>query len=128
MTGTDNVDHVEIMFDDQPVEVDVKHIEPRRRSPMPEQPRLDVIDRQRLFEQRVLAQIDLADRQIIRRTPVGMHAAKHIWRERTFGSDDGRIRVARSLSRFACQNCDLQCPCHVAVFRRWLVKGGASYL
>jgi len=36
---------------------------------MSEKTRLDVFDLDRLFEQRVVEQVDLADRQVVRRAP-----------------------------------------------------------
>ena len=36
---------------------------------MPEQPRLDVFARQRLAQQRIVEQVDLADRQVVGRPP-----------------------------------------------------------
>ena len=41
---TDDVDHVQIIVFDQPIEMDVKEIQSCRRSPMPEQPRLDMFE------------------------------------------------------------------------------------
>ena len=84
MPGAGDVDHVEVVFLDQPVQVDVEEIEARRRSPMPEQPRLDVLFGQRLLQQRVVVEIDLADRQIVRGAPVRVDQRplgirQHIW-------------------------------------------------
>ena len=84
----DNVDHAEVVLDDQPVQVDVQEIEARRRAPVPQQPRLDVRHRQRDFEQRVLPQVDLTDGQIVRRPPVGIHARHQVGRQRG-GVDQG---------------------------------------
>ena len=56
---------------DQPVEVRVDEVQARRRAPVPEQPRLDVLGAQRLAQQRVLAQVDLRDREVVRRVPPG---------------------------------------------------------
>jgi hypothetical protein len=39
---------------------------------MAEQPRLDVLDRQRLAQERVVEEVDLADRQVVGRAPVGV--------------------------------------------------------
>jgi hypothetical protein len=46
-----------------------------------EQPRLDVLRPQRLAEQGVLLQIDLANCQIIGRLPVAVQALEAVWIE-----------------------------------------------
>ena len=61
---------------DEPVEMHVDEVEAGRRAPMAEQARLDVFERQRLVEQRIVEQIDLPDRQIVRGAPVGIHQAE----------------------------------------------------
>ena len=43
---------------------------------MSEEPRLDVLNAKRLAEQRVVEQVDLADGQVVRGTPVGIHLAE----------------------------------------------------
>src|SRR3984885_9221365 len=81
MAGTDDVDHVEIIVLDQPVEMDIEEIESRRRSPMAEQTWLDMFELERNFQQRIVLQIDLPDRKVIRRTPIGVHFPQQIWRQ-----------------------------------------------
>ena len=61
MPGAGNVDHVEVVLLDQPIEVDINEVQTRCRSPMAEQPRLDVLLCQGLLEQRVVVEINLAD-------------------------------------------------------------------
>src|SRR5665213_243480 len=78
VTGSDDIDHVQIVVLDQPVEMDIEEIQPRRRAPMTKQTGLDVLKRQRCFEQRVILQIDLPDRKIVRRTPIGVHLLEKI--------------------------------------------------
>ena len=73
MTGAGDVDHVEVMLPDQPVQVNVDEIQAWRRSPVAEKPRLDVILCERLLEQRVVVEIDLADRQVVGRPPVRIY-------------------------------------------------------
>src|ERR1700722_21032529 len=58
VSGTGDVDHVEIVLLDEPVEVDVDEVEARRRAPVPEETRLDVLLLQRLTQQRIVEQID----------------------------------------------------------------------
>ena len=64
-----DVNHVETELLDDPVAVDVDEIQPGSRAPVPEQPRLDVLQPQRLFQQRIVEEVDLADRQIIGGAP-----------------------------------------------------------
>jgi hypothetical protein len=47
---------------------------------MTEQTGLDVLKRQRCFEQRVILQIDLPDREVIRGAPVSVHLVEQIGR------------------------------------------------
>ena len=72
VAGTGDKDHVEVARPDQPVQVRVDEVQARRRAPMPEQPRLDVVTGERLPQKRVVVQIDLADRQEVRCPPVGI--------------------------------------------------------
>ena len=72
VAGTGDEDHVEVARPDQPVQVRVDEVQARRRAPMPEQPRLDVVTGERLPQKRVVVQIDLADRQEVRGPPVGI--------------------------------------------------------
>jgi hypothetical protein len=60
--GAGDVDRVQVLAADHPVHVDVDEVEPRGRAPVAEQPRLDVLDPKRLAQQRVVEQVDLADR------------------------------------------------------------------
>ena len=79
----------EIALLDDPVEMDIDEVEARRRAPMAEQARLDVLDLQRLAQQRIGQQIDLADRQIIRGAPPGVSAigAGLLEADRSYSSD-----------------------------------------
>src|SRR6516162_3520978 len=70
MPGARDVDHVEIVLLDHSVEVNVDEIQARRCSPMAEKPGLDVVLCERLFEQRIVIQIDLADREVVGGPPV----------------------------------------------------------
>ena len=47
MAGTDDVDHVQVVFLDQPVEVDVEEVQSRRRAPVTKQSRFDVLELER---------------------------------------------------------------------------------
>src|SRR5262249_15335051 len=50
--GTDDVDHVQVIAPDDTVQVDVQHVQAGRRAPVPQQPRLDVLPLERLFQER----------------------------------------------------------------------------
>ena len=62
MPRADDVDHVQVIPLDDPVEVDVEHVQARRRAPVTEQSRLDVLAAERPLQERVVEQVDLADR------------------------------------------------------------------
>ena len=72
MARPGNVDYVQLVSFDQTVQMDVDEIEPRCRPPVPQQSGLDVFQSQRLFEQWIIEQIDLAYREVVRRPPVGI--------------------------------------------------------
>ena len=55
----DDIDHVQAVLLDQPVQVHIQQVQARCRAPMAQQARLDVFDLQRRFEQRVGLQVDL---------------------------------------------------------------------
>jgi hypothetical protein len=69
VTRPRDVEHRKIASDDRAVQVRVDEVQPRGRAPVAEQARLDVVEGERLPEQRVVEQIDLADRKVVRRTP-----------------------------------------------------------
>src|SRR4029450_7421254 len=50
--------------------MNVDEVEARRCPPVPEQPGLDVFLGERLSQERVDVEVDLPDREIVRRTPV----------------------------------------------------------
>ncbi len=50
VAGTGNVNHVEVILLDDPVQVDVDEVLPRCRAPMPQQHVLHVRERQRLLK------------------------------------------------------------------------------
>src|SRR5205085_5236622 len=79
--GAGDVDHVEVARLDDPVEVRVDQVEARRGPEVAEQPRLDVPRGERLLEQRIVVEVDLADRQIVRRPPVRVDPAELLRRQ-----------------------------------------------
>ena len=75
------IDRVEVARLDDAVQVRVDEVQPGRRAPVAEQPRLDVLEPQRLAQQRVVEQVDLADRQVVRRPPVGVDQVELLYRQ-----------------------------------------------
>ena len=67
---------------DHAVQVHVDEVQARRRAPVAEQPRLDVLARERLAQQRVVEQVDLADRQVVGGAPERVEIAELRSRER----------------------------------------------
>ena len=70
MARAGHVEHVEVARPDRPVEVRVDEVQAGRRAEVPEQARLDVLGLERLAEQRVVEQVDLPDREVVRGPPV----------------------------------------------------------
>ena len=81
MPRAGQVDHVGVGVLNQAVQMHVDEAEAGRGSPVTQQPRLDVLRPQRLAQQGVLLQVDLADRQVIGRLPVPMHVLQTVWIE-----------------------------------------------
>src|SRR5262249_39513983 len=67
---------------DQPVQMDVDEVQPRRGPPVAEKPRLDVFLGQRLLEQWVVVEVDLTDRQVVGGSPVGIDQREFLVRQR----------------------------------------------
>src|ERR1700730_2663968 len=82
MSGADDINHVEVVFFDQPVQVNINKVKSGGGAPMPEQTRLDVLEPERGFEQRVVLQINLSDGEIICGAPIRIHLFQQIGRQR----------------------------------------------
>ncbi len=82
MARTRHIQHVQVVLADDAVEMRVDEVEPGRRAPVTQQARLDVRQLQRLLEQRVVHQIDLTDREIVRGPPVGVEPCQIFRAER----------------------------------------------
>ena len=80
--GPGDVDRVQIELFDQAVHVDIDEVQPGRRAPVAQQSRLDVLELERLAQQRILVEIDLADRKVIGGAPVGIDLAEFFRGER----------------------------------------------
>ena len=76
VAGTGDVDHVEVMLLDDPVQMRVDEVLARSRAPVSQQQLFHMLQLQRLPKQRVVAEIDLADGQVIRGPPVGIDLAE----------------------------------------------------
>jgi hypothetical protein len=78
VTGTGDVEHIQVILLDDPVQVDIDEVLTRRRAPVPDHQRLHVGRFQRLFQQGVVVKIYLADRQIVGGAPVGVHLVEQL--------------------------------------------------
>ena len=82
VAGADDVDHIQIVLLDQPVQMHIEEVQTRRGAPMAEQARLDVAALEGNLEQRIVLKIDLPDRQVIGGAPIGIHLFEQIGRKR----------------------------------------------
>jgi hypothetical protein len=81
MPGAGNVNHVEVVFFNDPVQVRINEILPGRRAPMSEQHVLHIRECQRSLQQRVVVEIDLSNGQVIGGSPVGVDLLKQFCRK-----------------------------------------------
>src|SRR6266542_6357036 len=105
MPRTANINNIEVELLDQAVEVHINKVQSGRRTPVTEQPRLHMLEFQRFAQQRIGEQIDLSNREVIGRTPVGVHLAQLSWRKWLAGEGEtGRTgRCSRSHGKsFSC--------------------------
>ena len=79
--GPGDVDHVQVVLGDQPVQVGVDEVQARRGPPVAQEPRLDVLLGQGLLQQRVVVEVDLADGQVVRGPPVRVHEREFLVRQ-----------------------------------------------
>ena len=96
MPGARDVDHVEVVLLDDPVQVHVDEVLTGRRAPVPEQHVLHVRERQRALQQRIVVEIDLPDRQIVGGAPVRVHPVEQVRRERGGLHDKGFLELGES--------------------------------
>src|SRR5262245_45457839 len=78
MAGTADIDNVEVTSLDDPVQVDIDEIQPRRCAPMPQQTWLDMLGFQRLTKQGIVEQINLPDRKIVRGPPISVETRQFL--------------------------------------------------
>src|SRR4051794_19470551 len=72
VSGAGDVDRRQIALEDGPVEMRVEQIQPGRRPEVAEQTWLHMLGRERLLEQRVVEEVDLPDREVVRSPPIGV--------------------------------------------------------
>jgi hypothetical protein len=75
---TRNVDDVNVVFLNQAIEMRVDEVQSWSRAPVPQQPRLDVLELQGLAQQRIVVKINLPYGKIVGRTPVRVQLAQFI--------------------------------------------------
>ena len=98
MPRAGDIEDLEAAGADEPVEVGVDEVQPRGRAPVAQKPRLDVGERQRLAQQRFVEQVDLADREVVGRAPIGMQGVqigigeRRIVHKRRGGNHGGHTR------------------------------------
>jgi len=92
VAGTGDEDGVEIVLFDEAIEVDVNEIKPGRGAPVAEKPRLHMFPFERLFEERIVVEISLADGQVIGCAPPGVYFAQEAGVKRAFGGGWTRPR------------------------------------
>src|SRR5207247_8840989 len=81
------VDRVQVALLDHAVGVGVDEVDARRRAPVPEQPRLDVLELQRPLQERVVQQVDLARGDVVGDAPVGVDEAQLLRLQRSRPGD-----------------------------------------
>ncbi len=97
VAGSGDVDRVQVTLPDGTVHVHIDEVEARRGAEVPEQARLDVLCHEGLFQERVGEQVDLPDREVVGRAPVGVDQSQFVCRERSFDCGLGGLgfRVRR---------------------------------
>ena len=99
VAGAGDEHHIEIPVSDHPIQVRVDEVEPGRGAPVSKKSRLDVFWTERLSEQCVVEKIDLANREVVGRSPVGIDLAELFWCERAHRSTLRRMRTGQSCLR-----------------------------
>src|SRR5579864_1018007 len=82
MSRASKKNHIEIVFLDQAVQMDIDKRKSGARSPMAEQTILDVLRLQRLGEQRVFAKVDHSQTEIVAGSPVDFRLAQFFCTQR----------------------------------------------
>ena len=79
VAGTGDVEHIEVILFDDPIQMHIDEVLTRRGAPVSDHQRLHVRQLQRLSQQGVVIEIDLADGQVISGPPIGIDLAELIW-------------------------------------------------
>ena len=80
---TEDIDGIESPVADHPVHMRVDEVQPRCRSPVAEQARLHIFGPERVFQQWVVEQVDLTDRDVVRGPPVRVNEPRICRRQHT---------------------------------------------
>ena len=81
VTGTGDVEHVQVILLDDPVQMHIDEVLARRRAPVSDHQRLHMRQFQRLAQQRIVVEINLSDGQVVGGAPVGVHLAQLVGTE-----------------------------------------------
>ena len=90
MAGTGDIDHVQVVFFNDAIQMHIDEILARRGAPMSHHQRFDVRLCQLFAEQRIVVQIDLAHRQVIGGPPIRIDAAERLRRQHALSVAFGR--------------------------------------
>ena len=82
MTRSGNVNDIKVPLADRSVKMHVNEIESRSGAPMTEKPGLYMFRFQRFLEQRIVHQVYLSDREVVRCTPVCIDCLEFLLRKR----------------------------------------------
>ena len=61
VTGTSDIEHIQVILLDDPVQVNINEILARCRTPVPDHKRFHMRQFERLFQQRIVVEVELAD-------------------------------------------------------------------
>src|SRR5579884_2490178 len=82
MAWSGQEDRVQVVLPDQPVQMNPGECKPRACAPVSEEPVLDVLRTERLFEQRIVPEINHPQRKIVAGAPVCVGSAQFLGIER----------------------------------------------
>ncbi len=74
-------EHVEVVLLDDPVQVDIDEVLARCRSPVPDDEWLNVRQFERAPQQRIVVQVELTDRHVVRGPPIRVHLVEQLGRK-----------------------------------------------
>ena len=78
MPRAGDIDHIEVVLLDDPVQVDVDEVLPRGRAPVPEQHVLHIGERQRPLQKRIVTEVDLPHREVVGCPPIRVDPAQQL--------------------------------------------------